>query len=110
MKIIAETNITLNNSSTVLGELPKAIRRGLLRIGAAAEGYAKDLCPVDTGRLRASITHKADETTAYIGTNVEYGKYVELGTKRHRAQPFLQPAAQDHTDTYNAIMRQELGK
>lgn len=100
----------MDNTATVLTELPKAIRRGLLRIGAAAEGYAKGLCPVDTGRLRASITHEAQGTSAYIGTNVEYGKYVELGTKRHRAQPFLLPAAQDHADTYSAIMRRELGK
>lgn len=29
---------------------------------------------------------------ARIGTNIEYGPYVELGTSRMRAQPYLRPA------------------
>jgi hypothetical protein len=36
-----------------------------------------------TGRLRASVTHEVDEQTlrGRVGTNVEYGKHLELGTK-----------------------------
>ena len=39
------------------------------------------LCPVDTGNLRNSITHTVDGAgqKTYIGTNVEYAPYVELG-------------------------------
>ena len=29
---------------------------------------------------------------ARIGTNIEYGPYVELGTSKQRAQPYLRPA------------------
>ena len=36
----------------------------LEKMGGTAETYAKKACPVDTGRLRASITHqKQDEDT-----------------------------------------------
>lgn len=50
---------------------------------------------VDTGRLRSSITHRTDERekSVAIGTNVEYGIYLELGTVRMPAgYPFLKPA------------------
>ncbi len=37
-----------------------------------------------TGRLRASVTYEvdADSLTGRVGTNVEYGLYLELGTKK----------------------------
>lgn len=57
---------------------------------------AKQRCPVDTGRLRASITEALGEDgrglVARIGTNVEYARHVEFGTVRMRAKPFLRPA------------------
>ena len=56
------------------------------------EGDAKKLCPVDTGRLRASITHEIDGLTGYVGSNVEYSRAVELGTEKQSPQPYLRPA------------------
>ena len=49
------------------------------------ENDAKRCCPVDTGELRMSITHKIEETsenrtTGAVGTNLEYAPYVEFGT------------------------------
>lgn len=61
-----------DNSKEVQKALKAAIKRGLEAIGMNAEGYAKELSPVDTGRLRNSISHAVDEDAAYIGTNVEY--------------------------------------
>ena len=87
-----------------------AVARALDAVGMAAEGHAKALCPVDTGRLRNSITHvQLDAHHEAIGTNVEYGRYVELGTSRADAQPFLVPAASEHSSEYRAIMRAALG-
>lgn len=90
---------------------------------------------VDTGRLRNSITfaisgEKANTTTytdnnkgvynysgtapddkekaVYIGTNVEYGKHVELGTSKMAARPFLKPAATEHSEEYKRIMEAAL--
>ena len=48
------------------------IERALEKVGLIAERNAKLACPVDTGRLRNSITHTHDKNTTYIGTNVEY--------------------------------------
>lgn len=101
--------VTADNTAAIKGGLQSAFARALERIGLQAEGYAKDLCPVDTGNLRNSITHTSDGKAAYIGTNVEYGKYVELGTVKMAAQPYLRPAAEDHRETYRNIVKDELG-
>lgn len=88
----------------------KALARGLEECGLVAEGYAKRLCPVDTGRLRNSITHVTGygAKAVYIGTNVEYARYVEMGTIHHKEQPYLRPAAQNHGSQYRAIIENEL--
>ena len=100
MKI--EVGITSNRELTEQAS-DEAIDRALEAIGLQAEGYAKMLCPVDTGRLRNSITHTVDVTghKAIIGTNVEYAAYVEMGTSRTKAQPYLQPAVMNHIDEYS---------
>lgn len=67
-----------DNSKEVSAAIKAALLRGLEKCGLVAEGYAKKLCPVDTGILRNSITHVVDEggDAVYIGTNSEYGAYV----------------------------------
>lgn len=97
-----------NNADKFRDALPKQIEQALIAIGMTAETYAKRDCPVDTGRLRNSITHTYDGDSAYIGTNVEYGKYVELGTTRMKKRPFLAPAATQHNEEYKNIAKQAL--
>lgn len=100
-----------SNSKAVLSAEAAAVARALEICGGMAEGYAKKLCPVDTGNLRNSITHaQMDEKHEVIGTNVKYAPFVELGTVRMAARPFLQPAAQNHTAQYKAVMEAELAK
>jgi len=60
------------------------------------EGDAKRMCPVDTGRARASITHevekKGNEIKGIVGSNVEYFIFFEYGTSKMSAKPTLRPA------------------
>lgn len=126
--------IFVDNSGVFKNELEAAMLRALERCGLQAEGYAKGLCPVDTGNLRNSISHRVDESAleVYVGTNSEYGPYVELGTGVHypggrttpwvyqdakgnwymthgqKAQPYLKPAVADHAQTYRNIIEDEL--
>ena len=69
-----------DNTDEVLSALEKAKKRGLEAIGLTAEGHAKKITPVDTGRLqlRNSISHATDDEAAYIGTNTEYAPFVQL--------------------------------
>ena len=101
-----------DNTDEVLAVLKGAKKRGLEAIGLTAEGYAKkNLYPghgLDTGRLRNSITHTADDEAAYIGTNVEYAPYVELGARGRNGLHYLRQAATEHTDEYKRIMEDAL--
>ena len=97
-----------DNADEVLAALEKAKKRGLEAIGLVAEGHAKKLTPVDTGRLRNSISHATDDEAAYIGTNVEYGPYVELGSPTIKAHHMLQKAATEHTDEYKRLMEDSM--
>lgn len=74
------------------GPVGKVLARAATRTTTAA----KRLAPVDTGRLRASIAQEIggddDGLVARVGTNVEYAPYLEFGTSRMSARPFLRPA------------------
>ena len=93
-----------DNTEEVLAALEMAKKRGLEAIGLTAEGHAKKETPVDTGRLRNSISHATDDEAAYIGTNVEYAPYVELGARGRKGVHMLHRAATEHTDEYKRIM------
>ena len=92
-----------DNSKQILSALEKGIKNGLEAIGLTAETYAKKATPVDTGRLRNSISHSVDGESAYIGSNVEYAPYVELGTSRAKAHHMLQKATTEHSAEYKRL-------
>ncbi len=91
----------------------KVVNKSAFEIGLVVEGQAKTLTPVKTGRLRGSITTQSatkgtsvegdatgadkiaapgDPQEVFVGTAVDYGPYIEFGTERSDAQPFLRPA------------------
>ena len=112
----------------------KAMKQAARMIGGTVEGHAKELCPVDTGLMRNSITFalggdspqistyssdadgsgkreakygsydgrapedEENQITVYVGTNVEYAPYQELGAPNIHldARPFLRPAMEDY--------------
>lgn len=89
----------------------------VVKLGLTALRKAKKRAPVDTGRLRASISLASnsnliqspgpeakqndsvdiasDEYSVKIGTNVFYAKLLEFGSVNRPAQPFLRPAADE---------------
>ena len=99
---------TKDNTKEVLSAMEKAIERGLEAIGLTAEGHAKKNTPVDTGRLRNSISHAVEDKAAYIGTNVEYAPYVELGSRGRDGKHMLQRAATEHTAEYKKLMEDSM--
>lgn len=115
--------------------LKNAIIRGLMEIGDSAVEYAMHAVPVDTGRLKNSITYAckghegfthsykddknnksysesvgsgAEDNAVYIGSNVEYAAFIELGTSRRSPRPYLKPAATEHNDEYKKIIKDSL--
>lgn len=104
-------SVIRDNTGQVADGIGSAVGAALEEIGLLAEGYAARKCPVDTGNLRGSIAHEVDAAggAVYIGTNVEYAPYVELGTSRQKAQPFLRPAASEHGEQYRQVLKKALG-
>lgn len=82
--------------------LQDATEKLLTNWGIEVEARAKVYAPVDTGRLRASLTHtdvevSAVESSIKVGTDVYYGPFAEYGTRPHWAPTgVLQPWAQRH--------------
>ena len=99
---------TKDNTKEVLSALEKAIERGLEAIGLTAEGHAKKETPVDTGRLRNSISHAVEDKSAYIGTNVEYAPYIELGARGRQGKHMLQRAATEHAAEYKKLLEDSM--
>lgn len=56
------------------------LESALFAAGEVVRSAAQTACPVDTGRLHDSIQTTVSGNSALIGTNVEYGIYVEFGT------------------------------
>lgn len=51
----------------------------------------------------------SENPAVYIGTNVEYAPYVEMGTVNYPTpRPFIKPAAADHSKEYKALLEDAL--
>ncbi len=118
----------ISRRAEVNSRVQAATSRALEICGGKAETYAKQLCPVQTGNLRNSITHRQeDENTELIGTSVSYAPYVELGHQQTPGRyvaaigarlvasfvpgkPYLKPALENHIDEYKNVMIDELKK
>lgn len=77
------------------------VYRDMLARTLRIDARAKQLCPVDTGRLRSSIRWQIDgigdgrTLTASISANTKYARFVHDGTRYMRARPFLLRALQE---------------
>lgn len=58
------------------------------------EADAKRRAPVRTGALRRSIQSVIRAAAAVVRVGVDYGVYVEYGTHRMPARPYLRPAVE----------------
>lgn len=123
-----------DNSPQYLSELQKSIEAAMEACATQAESHAKSIITrekrVDTGMLRNSVAHTVSGDTAYIGSNLDYAVYNELGTGIYASQGggrqtpwfykdrngvthrtrgmkpihFLKRAIEDYKDEYKSIM------
>ena len=121
---MAGIEVTLtSNKDEILEALGEQLGQAMIAIGMTAESNAKQEITkavydtpesksgyVRTGRLRNSISYGVDtsEPAVYIGSNVEYAPYVELGTSKMMARPYLKPAVENHSGEYRQIVESAL--
>ena len=75
--------------------LQEYLQQEITKFAFLAESFAKQLTPVDTGRLRASIgITETRPIGAVVSTNVNYAIFVHEGTSRMRSRPFMEQGAE----------------
>ena len=86
-----------------MSDVKKVVRKN----GSELQKKAQKNAPVDTGTLQRSITLEItdSEKTAEVEPTVDYGAYVELGTRFMTAQPYLKPAFNEQKEKFKQDMR-----
>ncbi len=104
----------IDNSELVLSELEKKIEKALEECGNHAVTNAKQNIEragrIDTGTMINSVTHQVEtgESAVYVGTNVEYAVYNEVGTIKMAPIHFLRNSISDHIPQYEGIIEKNL--
>lgn len=104
---------TIDKSADVIARLRAALQVGVRAGAMVLENAAKEYCPVDTGTLRRSIHTEVqpgspDRVSALVGPDAPYGIYIEYGTSRMRAQPYLRPAVDHRGREAAEVVRQHI--
>ena len=73
---------------------------------ATADSHSEGSFPAESSDYAVHSTPESDEVA--IGTNVEYAPYIEEGTSRSSAYPYLRPAVQEHIEEYRRIVLDQL--
>jgi len=98
--------IKYNNLPRIAAQLPEAVSAIIRKAAFDVEANAKAVVPVDTGKLKNSITCEfPSPTKAIIAPHTDYAAYVEFGTRRQRAKPYMRPAAENVAPAFFAAMQ-----
>ena len=110
----AELTARLERLASRIGELSG---EALVGLAEHIVEDAKALCPVDTGSLKRSIRYERDPDGSIIiaaggggvinprtRREVDYAAYVEFGSSRSPAQPFLQPALEKNLPNLEPLL------
>ena len=61
-----------------------------------------------TGTLARSITHEVSKDSARVGTNLKYGKFLETGTSKMAARPYLRPGVYKNQRAIKKILTRKV--
>lgn len=95
----------------------RAKKEAIMAAAEVVKEEASRRAPVDTRKLKDSIIIQTVEdnelvTEAKVGPNKKafYGMFVEYGTRRVKAQPFLRPAFDENQDKIHEVITEKLGQ
>jgi len=112
---MAGTGVTVRIVSNKLPQMPAAIKaicvQEVQKAAFRIEADAKAKVAVKTGTLRRSIHTVISNggLTGIVGPSVLYGKFVEFGTRRMGARPYMRPAAEKQLPAFAAAIKSALG-
>lgn len=85
--------VVYNKFPQIHAQMDQMIGRAIKKATLDVEAGAKRAAPVDTGALRNSIQHTfPGKHHGRVTVGQDYGIYVEFGTYRTPARPYLFPA------------------
>lgn len=103
IKGLTEFNAALNGIKTSINDT--AIAQALKEAGTQLVQQAQSRAPVATGFLRDNIKITEEAADRVVVTSeAEYSIYVEEGTYKMPARPFMMPSAQEIENTFPSIM------
>lgn len=103
-----------DNTNAVMKAYESLLVATLTRIGLEWLENVAPLVPVDTGKLRQSMRFEVDikEKVVRVGSTIKdppYPIFVELGTYKQAAQPYLKPSILNYIKDYENAIRSVLG-
>lgn len=103
-------SVTFDRFPEIAATMPERTSQVVRKAAFDIEGQAKNRAPVDTGALKNSISTEFENggMTGVIAPHMEYATFVEFGTKRMSAQPYMTPAAEAVAPAFIAAMKQML--
>lgn len=103
-------NGLLDRAKLLLPKVRARVQQTVAETALLIETDAKQFAPVDTGRLRSSIHAEIapNGLSATVEVSVNYAVFVEMGTRRQRAQPFLFPAYEKNRGAFVANLKRNL--
>ena len=111
-KCPVDTGLLRNSITHALGGKPTAITsyqseetHATTPATQKAGTAGKSVDPVKSGSYSGNAP---SEKAVFIGSNVEYAAYVELGHGEFSPQPYLKPAVMDHVDELKNLAKDAL--
>ena len=104
---VASADLTrlVEHLDTAQKRTPEMTQSVLMEAGTWIANRMRELVPVRTGRLQASIQTIEYPGTVVVGpVDVPYSLFVEYGTRYMTAQPYIRPAAEEYVNRANRLM------
>lgn len=92
---------TLKRKAMIAPRVAKVIKSN----GGKMQEKAKRYAPVDTGKLKNSITLQTSATKAEVSSTAPYAIYQEFGTRYQPGTPHIKPAYRDTVNPFLEDMR-----
>jgi HK97 gp10 family phage protein len=100
----------INRTGKFMSQLTDNQKASLEAIGAFLKGKMDSYTPVDTGNLKSHNSYKINNNELFLHNDCEYAGYVENGTYKMGAQPFMKPAAYNHIAEIKQIAIEHLSR
>ncbi len=102
------------NGPQLYAEIMNKVAGALQELSDKALNYMQSVVPYDTGALHDSCFVIVDivngRIRVIIGANTPYAVYVELGSSRNSAQPYIRPTYDYIVSILPSLLRSEVGR